>query len=1062
VDADGDFVVAWTSRDQDGSGLGIYARLYNSASVPVGGVFRVNTHTTHDQHSPSVAMEADGDFVVAWCSEFQDGSVAGIYARRFNATRVPKGPEFRVNTYTTDNQLAPSVAVDSDGDFVVAWQSSAQDGSSHGIYAQAYDATGVPQGSEFRVNTHTTNSQASASAAMDADGNFVVAWIGRRPDGYANAMYAQRYVALAERAGPVSGVAFDDLNGNGLRDGGEPGLGGVTVRIEADFGWGMETAGSVVTMPNGSYQFQDVPAGVPSRVAVDAPGGYVFTSTDVGDDDTRDSDVDLLGHSATYSHATNATIVGPDAGLVKAGSIGGIVFRDLDGDGVRDGDEVGLPGWVVYADLDNSASRDAGEPFAMTDLSGAYLLLNVRPVNPVIRLEAQSLWMQGQDRIVTLPVGATIVGVDFGNRTPIPDTLSQPSGPEFRVNTYTRNDQSYPSVAVDNEGNFVVVWQDGGFWGGQDGSLRGIYAQRYSAAGTPQGTEFRVNTRTGADQDNPSIAVSDDGDFVVVWRSNYQDGSGSGIYAQRYSSTGVPQGGEFRVNTYTTNQQASPSVAMNSDGDFVVAWESYGQDGSFTGIYAQRYNAAGVQQGIEFRVNTYTTNQQASPSVAMDSDGDFVVVWQSSGPDVEGHGIFAQRYNSAGLPQGGEFRVGAYVQGYKRTPTVAMDGDGGFIVAWTNSPAGLSAYGELIYVQRYSPAGVPQGVEFKVNQYNSVYESSPTVTIGEHGGFVVAWRSSRGSMYAHRFNSAGVPQGGEFPINTHGTSPAVAMDSNGDFVMAYMSYGLDGSGWGVYAQRYEINQIILPAGNHTLSPAQLGSNRIVRFLPGAQATLEDSSIVGRLLIEPGATLDLATHGLIVDWTGTDPLSTIAGYLTDGFNAGGWDGPGLTSSSIAEAGYVTALGYGSNADLGFVEFNGTPIDDTTILVKYTWTGDANLDGIINADDYANLDLGAAGLLVGWVGGDFNFDGLINADDFAAIDIGAAAQSGPLAVIAPTERVQSADRSTSAAAQDSDRIVAGRANFIGAFPFATGEGNADEDGTPATPAGITADLLLAPAV
>jgi hypothetical protein len=95
--------------------------------------------------------------------------------------------------------------------------------------------------------------------------------------------------------------------------------------------------------------------------------------------------------------------------------------------------------------------------------------------------------------------------------------------------------------------------------------------------------------------------------------------------------------------------------------------------------------------------------------------------------------------------------------------------------------------------------------------------------------------------------------------------------------------------------------------------------------------------------------------------------------------------------------VTALGYGSNADLGYTEFNGTPIDETTVLVKYTWTGDANLDGIINADDYASIDLGAAGILSGWVGGDFNYDGIINADDFAAIDVGAAAQTGPLIAV-----------------------------------------------------------------
>ena len=113
-----------------------------------------------------------------------------------------------------------------------------------------------------------------------------------------------------------------------------------------------------------------------------------------------------------------------------------------------------------------------------------------------------------------------------------------------------------------------------------------------------------------------------------------------GLLAQ----TPLPVGSEFRVNTYTTSGQRYPSVAMDSDGDFVVSWQSLGQDGSSYGIYAQRYDNAGVAQGAEFRVNTYTTSQQFYPSVAMDNDGDFVVSWQSFEQDGSNDGIYAQRY----------------------------------------------------------------------------------------------------------------------------------------------------------------------------------------------------------------------------------------------------------------------------------------------------------------------------------------------------------------------------------------------------------------------------------
>src|SRR5688500_10450888 len=92
---------------------------------------------------------------------------------------------------------------------------------------------------------------------------------------------------------------------------------------------------------------------------------------------------------------------------------------------------------------------------------------------------------------------------------------------------------------------------------------------------------------------------------------------------------GHPLGPEFRVNTYTTSNQGSPSVAADSGGDFVVVWASEGQDGSGWGVFGQRYSSSGSPFGPEFQVNTYTTSDQTSPSVAADSAGNFVVVWKS-------------------------------------------------------------------------------------------------------------------------------------------------------------------------------------------------------------------------------------------------------------------------------------------------------------------------------------------------------------------------------------------------------------------------------------------------
>jgi len=132
--------------------------------TPAGTEFRVNTTIVNTQRiwfeTPgAVAMDAAGSSVVTWTSSGQDGSLDGVYAQRYDADRIPQGPEFQVNTTITNDQRRSSVAMDTTGNFVIVWASNGQDGSGWGVYAQQYNAGGAPQGSEFLVNTTTANSQ---------------------------------------------------------------------------------------------------------------------------------------------------------------------------------------------------------------------------------------------------------------------------------------------------------------------------------------------------------------------------------------------------------------------------------------------------------------------------------------------------------------------------------------------------------------------------------------------------------------------------------------------------------------------------------------------------------------------------------------------------------------------------------------------------------------------------------------------------------------------------------------------------------------------------------------
>jgi hypothetical protein len=378
-----------------------------------------------------------------------------------------------------------------------------------------------------------------------------------------------------------------------------------------------------------------------------------------------------------------------------------------------------------------------------------------------------------------------------------------PVGPEFRVNTFTPGNEFGASVSPDALGNFVVVWQSAS----QDGSLTGIFGQRYAASGTPLGPEFRVNTYTTSNQFTSAVASDASGNFVAVWTSQLQDGSNFSIHGQRYAGAGAPAGPEFRVNTYTTGSQFIPAVAAAPSGDFVVAWMS--PDGSDYGIFAQRYSSAGAPVGPEFRVSTFTIAYQATPTLAADPTGGFVVVWASDGQDGSSYGIFGQRYDAAGAPLGGEFRVNTYTTGTQSGPEVGGDGAGSFVVVWQSSPQ--DGPGTGIFGQRYAASGAPMGGEFRVNTYTTSDQTRPVVALDSSGNFVVAWQSagqdgSANGVFAQRYDAAGAPLGAEFRVNTfvagEQVDPAVAAAAAGHFVVVWSSDGQDGSNYGVFGQRY--------------------------------------------------------------------------------------------------------------------------------------------------------------------------------------------------------------------------------------------------------------------
>ncbi len=740
MDAAGNFVIVWESFNQDGSGSGIYGQRYSAAGIAQGGEFRVNTTTFGNQIDASVAMDAAGNFVIAWTDNTQDGNNGGVYAQRYDANGVAQGGEFRGNTTTLGDQRYASVDMSASGAFVITWSSDGQDGSGYGVFAQRYSSAGVAQGGEIQVNTTTLAFQGYSDVALDPLGNFVITWSCSQKDGNGSAVVGRQFAADGT---PSSAEFIVNTTTSGNQ---------IDASVAVD-GLGRFV---VVWSGNGAGDTDGVFLRRYEPVTTEAGGTAVFQVA------LATQPVANVTIGLSLSDGTEASLSVPSLTFTAA--------------------NWNTPQIVTVTGLDDS----------LDDGDVAYSLITA----------AASSADPNYNGLTAADVA--LVNLDDTDTAGI--TVSTRDGAETRVNTTTADTQyawTAKSLATDASGNAVIVWASGG------AAPFAIYAQRLDASGAKVGPEIQVNTNTTPEQFEPAVAMAANGDFVVVWTSDVQDGDGYGVYCQRFNSAGVAQGGEFRVNTTTASEQSGPVVAMDDTGNFVIAWTSYdAATGSDPDVHFQRYNSAGVAQGGETRVNTNTSNYQIDPVIAMNGSGQFVVVWESKYQDGNEAGVYGQRFDAAGNTISTEFQVNTYTTGDQYNPSVAMDDSGAFVVAWDSNGQDGSAQG--VYLQRFDAAGNKVGTEIRANTYTTGSQLGSAVAFDPAGGFVVAWTSmnqDNGTMgvYGQRFSAAGATLGTEFRINTTSADiqrePSVAFGQQGRLLVAWAGNG-PGDDSGVFLQRY--------------------------------------------------------------------------------------------------------------------------------------------------------------------------------------------------------------------------------------------------------------------
>jgi hypothetical protein len=377
----------------------------------------------------------------------------------------------------------------------------------------------------------------------------------------------------------------------------------------------------------------------------------------------------------------------------------------------------------------------------------------------------------------------------------------RPRGGEFQVNQSTFT-EVYPAVTMASDARFMVVW------GTEFGSFRGdLSGRRFDALGSPVTDQFQVDASGYAFRGRPAIASAPDGRTTVSWHG-FLDGSGSSVQARLIAAAGDFVGSAFQVNQYTTHHQYRPAIAIDGDGEFVVAWQSYGR-----GVFARRFDSSGSALSPEVQVKNAATSRPSDPAVGALPNGHFVVVWQEL-TEYYGYRIYGRRLDEVVVPLAVEFQVSALTDNPVALPAVASRADGGFVVVWQRSSQ--EAPSLAILGRRFDASGVAQGDEFGVSTDLSTHQSRAGIAMEPDGAFVVAWHGYAyggpdDSIQVRAFDSSGTALATELRVNVQTTqfdrAPSVAADGSGHFVVVWMRHQWDyaenqGTGYRILARRF--------------------------------------------------------------------------------------------------------------------------------------------------------------------------------------------------------------------------------------------------------------------
>jgi cysteine-rich repeat protein len=368
--------------------------------------------------------------------------------------------------------------------------------------------------------------------------------------------------------------------------------------------------------------------------------------------------------------------------------------------------------------------------------------------------------------------------------------------PDTLLNSTVSGAQEMPAVATAPDGATVVVFRDRSGAVADPTNGDAIRARFFDPQGQPLGEDVRVETDTARTQTTPGVAVSTGGIVLVVWADNRlvaPDVAGYAVRGRRFLADGTPlDEADFVVNLGTSGDQQQPAVAATPDGGFLIAWRDTGRrapDTSSGAIRARRLGADGALSATEVLVNSTTAGDQSEPALAVAPDGRWAVAFTDGSlgdGDAGGTQVRLRFFGADDLPTGPDVRVNDRTDGDQRQAKVSFAPDGTLLVVFTDRQLAGAPTGYDVLGRTFDASGVAIGPAFEVATTRDRAQSAPVVgALDTAGRWLVAFTDDsrtapdvsnsgiRGRLL--RFDGAFDGDDQVLATATYGTQAAVAL-----------------------------------------------------------------------------------------------------------------------------------------------------------------------------------------------------------------------------------------------------------------------------------------------